>query len=450
MKLLNALKKLPREHKEAVLLLQAGTFLEYFDLMLFIHMAVILEGIFFETSSPLIAAFGFCATFVFRPLGALLFGWIGDNIGRKQTIVITTSLMCLSCIVMANAPTYAQVGILASWIVTLCRIAQGMSSMGEIVGAEIYLIETIERPLSYSVVTLISFTAAVGGTVALAVTTLITSCGFNWRYAFWVGALIAFVGAFARRRLRETPEFIKMKNSKMSNGVKYLNMKDDPIYGKILNNAWKEKINFKTLWSYFFISCGTPIVFYTAYIFFNPVLKERFGYSPEDIVHHNFYLSFFLMAAGLAWSILSYYIHPLKINKMRAKGCLAVFLVIPFVLPNISAPSHLFILQALILVCSLDESPGESVFLRHFPLYNRFMSATLIFALSRAIMNVIISFGLVYLSQWFGDFGIWILVLPVIFAIFISLGHFKELEIKQRSYPFLSKYSNQTIQKNRA
>lgn len=434
MGLLQALKNLPPEQKQAVGLLQAGTFLEYFDLMLFIHLAVILEGIFFETASPLLSAFGFCATFVFRPFGALLFGWIGDNIGRKQTIIITTSMMCLSCIVMANVPTYAQVGILASWIVTLCRIIQGMSSMGEIVGAEIYLIETVSRPLSYSLVSLISFTAAIGATVALGVTTLIISYGFNWRYAFWAGALIAFVGAFGRSRLRETPEFIAMRNKKIENEVKYLNFKDDPVYGKILNDLWKEKINFKTLWSYFIISCGTPIIFYTAYIFFNPVLKERFNYSPEDIVVHNFYLSLFLMAAGLTWAIMCYKIHPLKINKARAKVCLLIFSLIPLLMPIISSPVHLFIIQGFILVFSLDESPGESIFLRHFPLYSRVTSATLIFALSRAIMNVIISFGLVYISQWFGDFGLWILIFPVIFGIFISLDHFKKLEIKQKSY----------------
>ncbi len=82
-------------------------FLEYFDLMLYVHMAVLLNELFFPQYdnhvNRLLAAFSFCSTFIFRPLGALLFGWIGDNIGRKSTVIITTILMSFSCIVMANA-----------------------------------------------------------------------------------------------------------------------------------------------------------------------------------------------------------------------------------------------------------------------------------------------------------------------------------------------------------
>ena len=109
--------KLNKQQREAVGLLSIGTFLEYFDLMLYVHMAVLLNELFFPKTDPftasLISAFSFCSTFVFRPLGALIFGYIGDTIGRKTTIIITTFLMAISCLVMANLPTYAQIGITA-------------------------------------------------------------------------------------------------------------------------------------------------------------------------------------------------------------------------------------------------------------------------------------------------------------------------------------------------
>lgn len=134
-----------REQKEALGLLQIGTFLEYFDLMLYIHMAVLLNELFFPKSDPqsaaLLAAFTFCSTYVMRPIGALIFGWIGDNIGRRSTIIVTTIMMSVSCAIMANLPTYAQIGISAGWIMIICRIAQGMSSMGEIIGAQIYIVK---------------------------------------------------------------------------------------------------------------------------------------------------------------------------------------------------------------------------------------------------------------------------------------------------------------------
>ncbi|BFD45524.1 MAG: hypothetical protein DMENIID0002_01700 [Rickettsia endosymbiont of Sergentomyia squamirostris] len=125
---------LTKEQKEAVGLLSIGSFLEYFDLTLYVHMAVLLNELFFESTDPhtasLMMAFTFCSTYVLRPVGALIFGWIGDTVGRKATVIITTFMMALSCFVMANLPTYAQIGVTASYVVTICRIMQGISSMG--------------------------------------------------------------------------------------------------------------------------------------------------------------------------------------------------------------------------------------------------------------------------------------------------------------------------------
>ena len=86
---------LTRQQKEAVGLLQIGTFLEYFDLMLYIHMAVLLNELFFpKTNDPylisLYAALAFCSNYIFRPFGALIIGWIGDKMGRKVTVMITS------------------------------------------------------------------------------------------------------------------------------------------------------------------------------------------------------------------------------------------------------------------------------------------------------------------------------------------------------------------------
>lgn len=82
------------EQRQAVGLLSIGTFLEYFDLMLYVHMAVLLNDLFFPKTDPftasLISAGAFCSSYVLRPVGALLFGYIGDKIGRRVTVVITT------------------------------------------------------------------------------------------------------------------------------------------------------------------------------------------------------------------------------------------------------------------------------------------------------------------------------------------------------------------------
>ncbi|WP_081482393.1 MFS transporter [Rickettsia australis] len=189
-------RSLTREQKQAVGLLSIGTFLEYVDFMLYIHMGVFLNEIFFApTHSPysasLLGAFSFSASFIVCPIGAFIFGWLGDRIGRKSTVIITTSIMVISCLMIANIPTYAQIGITASIIVIICCILQGMSSIGEVIGVEFYCTETIKPPKSYQVVGLIGVLSVFGGTAALGLASLVTSYGFNWRLAFWIGAGIA-------------------------------------------------------------------------------------------------------------------------------------------------------------------------------------------------------------------------------------------------------------------
>ena len=137
---------LTRQQKESVFLLSIGTFLEYFDLMLYIHMAVLLNDLFFPQDDPAVAkilgAFAFASTFLFRPIGGFVIGRIGDKIGRKKTVMITTFVMAGCCVTMAALPTYAEIGITATVVMILCRALQGFSSMGEVTGAQLYVMES--------------------------------------------------------------------------------------------------------------------------------------------------------------------------------------------------------------------------------------------------------------------------------------------------------------------
>ena len=440
MKLFSSLN---REQKESVGLLSIGTFLEYFDLMLYVHMAVLLNEIFFPKADPhtasLYAALALCSSLAFRPLGALIFGWIGDRFGRKPTIIITTTMMAFSCIVMASLPTYAQIGITAAWVVTICRIVQGISSMGEVVGAQIYLTETIPRPARFPAVASMAVADGLGGVAALGVAVFVTSYGMNWRFAFLVGACIAIIGSFARRRLRETPEFLETRRKWLKDGIHQANVDADPIGGAAFNATWKERINIKTLFSYFFIGCGKPLGFYLAFFHFIPVLKENFGYSSEDIVRHNFCLGLVLCATYATVAYLSSQIHPLKIQKVKSILGLLLFILLPFLIMAVTSPMQLFLIQSMLIIFKLDESPSIAVFYNHFPIYCRFTSATLLFALSRAVVFAITSFGLIYLTSYLGYFGMWVVVLPIAIAYLFGLNHFEGLERRLKLYPNLSR-----------
>jgi len=429
---------LSREQKEAVMLLQVGTFLEYFDLMLYVHMAVLLNELFFPKTDPhtaaLLAAFAFCSTFIFRPLGALIFGRMGDHVGRKSTLIATTILMSASCVIMANLPTYAQIGITATWLVTLCRMAQGMSSMGEIIGAEIYIAESVGRPYSYPAVASLGVASAFGAMIAVGVATIVTSFGMNWRFAFWIGASVAIVGALARTRLRETPEFIKMQKERLKYLVEKTMQEQNPQNKK---EQWKEPIDIETIVAYFLIFCGNPLSFYLTFIYFNPTLKEQFGYTPEGVITHNFYLSVIMALASVLWTFLSSKVHPLRILKVRGALAFLFMIALPFLIMVINSSAQLFVMQVWIVILTLGSLPADAVFIYHLPTYSRFTYASFLYAIARALMYIVTSFGLVYLGDYFGVFGLWFITLPIALAFLYGVRIFEQLERKRRHYPNL-------------
>ncbi|HAN49618.1 MAG TPA: MFS transporter [Amoebophilaceae bacterium] len=424
-----------KEQREAVGLLQLGTLLEYFDLMLFVHMAVLLNELFFPKTDPhttqLLQAFAFCSTFLLRPLGALLFGYIGDRIGRKATVVITTFMMVFCCFVMATLPTYAQIGIAASWIITLCRISQGLSSMGEVIGAQLYLTESFSPPYQFTVVALIGCFAALGSVAALGIATLATTYEFSWRLAFYTGAGIAVVGSVARNKLRETPEFVDAKREVDNSVREGWKSKEELAY--II--PYHEKPIKKTSLAYFLIQCIWPAVFYFAYIHCGSILRGSLGYTVEQCISHSLKLSFMHLFATLVLSFLSSKVYPLHILKWMLGIFLTLILVAPILLNHIQTPSQLLVLQGAIVVLAPYDLVAAPIFFKHFPIFKRFTYTSMLYAISRSLIYVITSVGLVYLSKYFGSWGISLLMLPLVVGYGWGVLYFEKLERAAGNYP---------------
>ena len=427
---------LTREQKEAVGLLSIGTFLEYFDLMLYVHMAVLLNELFFPKTDPhtaaLLSAFAFCSTYLLRPFGALIFGYIGDNIGRKATVVITTFLMACSCIVMAILPTYAEIGILASWIVTICRMLQGMSSMGEVIGAELYVTEITKPPVQYPAVAMVTIFSSIGGFAALATANLATTRGFNWRIAFLLGALIAIIGGIARRRLRETPEFAdakrRIKNVIEKSGYNSNSFESNPIT--------QEKVAIKSSISLFLIQCAWPMCFYFTYFHCANILKDVFHYTPHEIIYNNFIVSIAQVLSFVIWTYLSCYVYPITLLKVKL-GIFGGFAVLlPYILNNLNSGSDLLVVQIFMIMFSMSYSSAMPIFYKNFPVFKRFTYASFLYALSRMIIYLITSFGLVYCTNYFGNWGVLLIILPTLFGFGFGIQHFENLEKLAGHYPF--------------
>ena len=425
---------LTREQKQAIGLLSIGTFLEFFDLMLYIHMAAFLNELFFPKFdthvASLLTAATFCSSYVLRPIGALIFGYIGDNFGRKLTFMITTAMMASCCLVMANLPTYAEWGYKASICMVMCRVVQGLSSIGEVIGAEIYVTEITKPPIRYPAVAFIEVLAVFGGAVALAVAGLTTSTNFNWRMAFWCGAIIAVVGGLARRVLKETPEFADAKlQLKRVLEAANIDLK------KLDNNSIiNEKINMKTVIAYFLLDCFWSVSFYFTFFYCGSILKNSFGFTTVQVIHHNVLVMLLQVVSWSVLALLSYKVYPLKLLRIKLVIFLPFVLICPFLLYNATNSFDMFLIQSFVVVFSPTTTPAIPILFKSIPLFKRFTCAGLVYGISRASVYVVCSFSLIYLTASFGYYGLLFITLPVTFGYIFGLRHFWKLSWEAGNY----------------
>ncbi|OYZ37558.1 MAG: hypothetical protein B7Y25_03875, partial [Alphaproteobacteria bacterium 16-39-46] len=355
--------------------------------------------------------------------------YIGDHLGRKTTVIMTTMIMAISCIIMATLPTYAQIGISAAWIVTICRIAQGLSSMGEILGAEIYMTEITKPPVQYPAVGLIGCASRVGTVAALGVAMLVTSQGFNWRNGFWIGAAIAVVGSVARTRLRETQEFVDMKR-RMKRAFEEMKGATADKTEKLLAIQTVlecEKVSSKTIWAYFLVASGAAVSLYFSYFYCGGLLK-KIGFTPDEIIYQNFMLSLVELLWVIFAVFLSSRIYPLKILKFKALLFVPLLATFPFLITNFLTPSTIFFMQVVGVTMGLTGFPADAILFSHFPVFKRFTYVSFIYAVSRSVMAVVTSFGLVYLTDFFGPWGLYFIFLPLSVSFLWGVYHYEKLE----------------------
>ena len=417
--------KLTRQQKEAVGLLSIGTFLEFFDLMLYIHLSVLLNDLFFPKTDPttakLFAATAFCLTYVLRPIGGFIISRIGDTIGRKFTIMLTTFVMAFACVIMATAKTYEEVGITATIVVMLCRVLQGFSSLGEIMGAQIYITEILKNPWRAVSSGIVVFAASLGSAFALIIASLAIS-GANWRLAFWIGAIIAIVGVFARTRLRETIDFIDYKRR----------MK---IKINIDTEKNIEKPNKKTLLAFAFTEIHVPICFYVTYIFCAEIMKTRFGYTAEQVISQNLKVAIVLAIGVLIVAILAKSIHPIKTAMVTASIFIIALPFIPYWLGNVSNLFFLGCIQVLIKSFTFSTCGTlDAIQYKYFPTGKRFSCVAITYGFVFAFSSALVAFGLIPLTHYFGYYAILFLFVPVVIGYWWAINYFKKLEIKRGAY----------------
>ena len=201
----------------------AGNLFEWFDYTIYGFFATTIAHQFFPPGNPETAMLAVAATFgvafIMRPVGAVLFGLIGDGWGRKASLTLTFGLMALGTGMIGFAPTYETAGVLATAILVFGRLLQGLSASGEVGVSLTLLIESTppERRGAATGWLQVGVYAALvlGSLAALAVNTLLTPADANawgWRLPFIFGLLIAPIGLYMRYRMDESREFLETRD----------------------------------------------------------------------------------------------------------------------------------------------------------------------------------------------------------------------------------------------
>lgn len=202
-----------------------GNILEWYDFALYGYFAPIIAHLFFPMHgefSSLLVTFGvFAVGFFMRPLGAILFGHFGDRIGRKKTLAAGVILMAVPTALIGLLPTYAQIGLTAGILLTLCRLLQGLAIGGEFGGSIIYIIEHApahQRGFYGSWAMFSAFTGLLLGSATGALMGLWMPSEalqtWGWRLPFIAGLLLGAIGLYLRLCMPETPFFLKAESER--------------------------------------------------------------------------------------------------------------------------------------------------------------------------------------------------------------------------------------------
>jgi MFS family permease len=299
-----------KEIRKVILASSLGTLIEWYDFYIFGSLATVIASQFFPKTDPtaaLLSTLGtFAAGFVVRPFGALVFGRIGDLIGRKYTFLLTLILMGTSTFAIGLIPGYDSIGFAAPIIILLLRLVQGLALGGEYGGAATYVAEHAPPGRRGYFTSWIQTTATLGLFVSLAVILLtrhlldpdpeVSIQKFNawgWRIPFLVSIILVIVSVYIRLRMKESPLFARLKSEGKTSR--------NPI-----RESFAQRANLKlVLLALFGATMGQGVVWYTgqfyAQTFIENACKIDFDQSRTILIWAILFATPFFIVFG-GWS----------------------------------------------------------------------------------------------------------------------------------------------------
>jgi len=402
-----------------------GNIMEWYDFALFGYFAAILGALYFPSGDPsaeLIKTYGvFAASFVMRPVGAVVFGHLGDRLGRKRALELSVGVMAIPTFLLGLLPTYAQVGIAASIALTLLRLLQGVSVGGEYTSSFSFVIEHApadRRGLHGALTTTGAIVGILLGSLVSALTlqTLTPQQAQSWgfRVPFLFGVVVGGVGLYIRSQLHETPSYERMK----AEG----NIARSPIREALANNP---RQIFATMTMYWLGAAGFYVIFFNLVAY----LPQVVGTPREEAQLLN---SIALLVLIVTLPTAAYVSDRIGRRPVLLVGCTAMFFaVVPlFWLLNRGGFGNLLVAHiALAILCGLAMAPIPAAVTELFPARTRFSGLSIGYNASLALFGGTSPMISTYLVKLTGD-----TIAPAYYLAFAALMSFITVLVSPETY----------------
>ena len=387
-----------------------GTFLEWYDFLTFATLAVVFGPLFFPSSDPSTGLLASLATFgvgmVVRPIGAAIFGSIGDRIGRRPVFMITITLMGIATVCVGFLPTYSQVGIWAPILLVTLRLLQGLSAGGEIGGSAVYLTEHAgdsNRGFKTSFLQLMGPLGILVSTLQIALLqgylTQEEFLSWGWRVPFWISLLLLVVAFKARMALEETPIYLQLSKTETQS--------KNPLRDNLMDPETRKRM----FLLFFCISAGGAILFFCVQVYTSIFLKTSVKLPPQLVDQLSIYATIALLPLTIFAGWLS--------DKIGRKPVVVAGLVLGamLILPAFhllqtqsnSTPLVALTLIGLSAILALVVGPQTALLAELFPAKSRNSAATLPHNLAAGWIGGLLPLIVTWINQeWASDVaGLW-------------------------------------------
>jgi len=393
-------------------------------------LAVVFAPLFFPSSDPSTALLASLATFgvgmVVRPIGAAIFGSIGDRIGRRPVFMITITLMGIATVCVGFLPTYAQVGIWAPILLVSLRLLQGLSAGGEIGGSAVYLTEHAgdsNRGLKTSFLQLMGPLGILVSTLQIAVLQSYLTpeefLSWGWRVPFWVSLILLLVAFKARMALEETPIYLQ------------LSQKEAQSKSPLRDNLKDPETRKRMFLLFFCISAGGAVLFFCVQVYTSIFLKTSVKLAPQLVDQLSVYATLALLPLTVFTGWLSDKIgrKPVVVSGLILG---AIFILPAFnLLQNLSSNSTFAIAGILIglsAILALVVGPQTALLAELFPAKTRNSAATLPHNLAAGWVGGLLPLIVTWLNQEWGSnlAGLWYPTIFLASGAVVAILYFPE------------------------